>query len=333
MKILAGDIGGTKSDLAIFDTDKPHVLQFGMGFLNHEQANLISMLQNFIANAGMPIRAACLAVAGTVRNGRCHMPNLSWILDEQEISVALGIERVTLINDLAATAHGMLTLPPEELMVINSGISEAKGNIALIAAGTGLGEAILFHHEKDGYQVAASEGGHVDYAPNNEEEIELLRYLWSRFGHASWERVVSGLGLVNIYDFLSQTAKVAEPTQVTSRITAAADRAAAIAQTAQLKESPRCVLAMDIFLHNYGAAAGNLALKALATGGIYIGGGIAPKLPRDIWKGCFMQAFSNKGRFDDMLSNIPVKLILEPKTALLGAAAYAASWDFIVKKD
>ena len=126
---------------------------------------------------------------------------------------------------------------------------------------------------------------------------------------------------------------MAEPTQVTSRITAAADRAAAIAQTAQLKESSRCVQAMDIFLHNYGAAAGNLALKALATGGIYIGGGIAPKLPRDIWKGCFMQAFSNKGRFDDMLSNIPVKLILEPKTALLGAATYAASWDFIVKKD
>ena len=185
MKILAGDIGGTKSELAIFDTDKPHVLQFGMGFLNYEQANLISMLRNFIADAGMPLQAACLAVAGTVRNGRCHMPNLSWILDEQEISVALEIERVTLIHDLAATAHGMLTLPPKELMAINPGISGAKGNIALIAAGTGLGEAILFHHEKDGYQVAASEGGHVDYGPNNEEEIDLLRYLWSRFGHAS----------------------------------------------------------------------------------------------------------------------------------------------------
>ena len=137
MKILAGDIGGTKSDLAIFDTDKPHMLQFGMGFLNHEQANLIAMLQNFITNAGIPVQAACLAVAGTVRNGRCHMPNLPWILDEQEISAALGIERVTLINDLAATAHGMLTLPPEDLMVINPGIPEAKGNIALIAAGTG----------------------------------------------------------------------------------------------------------------------------------------------------------------------------------------------------
>ena len=296
MKILAGDIGGTKSELAIFDTDKPQVLRLGMGFLNHKQANLIFMLRNFIANADMPLQAACLAVAGTVRNGCCHVPNLSWILDEQELSVALGIERVTLLNDLVATAHGMLTLPPEELMVIKTGISEAKGNIALIAAGTGLGEAILFHHEEDGYQVAASEGGHVDYAPNNEEEIELLRYLWSRFGHASWERVVSGLGLVNIYDFLSQTAKLAESTQVTSRIMAAADRAAAIAQTAQLKESPRCVLAMDIFLHNYGAASGNLAPKALATGGIYIGGGIAPKLPSGIWKGSFMQAFCNKGR-------------------------------------
>ena len=139
------------------------------------------------------------------------MPNLSWILDEQEISVALGIEQVTLINNLAATAHGMLTLPPEELMVINPGISEAKGNIALIAAGTGLGEAILFLHDEGSYQVAASEGGHVDYAPNNEEEIGLLRYLWSRFGHASWERVVSGLGLVNIYDFCPRLQKWLNP--------------------------------------------------------------------------------------------------------------------------
>ena len=333
MKILAGDIGGTKSELAIFDTAQPKVLQFGMGFLNHEQANLISMLRNFIANAGMPIQAACLAVAGAVREGRCQMPNLPWVLDEQEIGAALGVEQVTLINDLVATAQGMLTLPPEQLMLINPGVPEAKGNLALIAAGTGLGEAILFHHEKDGYQVAASEGGHVDYAPNNEEEIELLRYLWSRFDHVSWERVVSGLGLVNIYDFLTQTEKVTEPTQVTSRIMAAADRAAAIAQTAQLKQSPRCVQAMDMFLHNYGAAAGNLALKALATGGIYIGGGIAPKLPREIWSGGFMRAFSNKGRFADMLSNVPVRLILEPKTALLGAAAYASSWVFVVKRD
>lgn len=161
MKILAGDIG-TKSELAIFDTEQPQVLKFGMGFLNHKQANLISMLRNFIANAGMSIQAACLAVAGAVRNSRCHMPNLSWILDKQEIGAALGIERVTLINDLVATAHGMLTLPPEQLVVINPGVPEAKGSLALIAAGTGLGDAILFHHEKDCYQVGVSEGGHAD---------------------------------------------------------------------------------------------------------------------------------------------------------------------------
>lgn len=177
MKILVGDIGGTKSELAIFDTEEPQVLQFGMGFLNHEQANFISMLRNFIAYADTPVQAASLAVAGAVRDGRCHMPNLSWVLDEQEIGVAMGIERVTLINDLAATAHGMLTLPSEQLMVINPGVPEAKGSLALIAAGTGLGEAILICHEEGGYQIAASEGGHVDYAPNNGEEIELLRYL------------------------------------------------------------------------------------------------------------------------------------------------------------
>ncbi|MDD2932809.1 MAG: glucokinase [Methylotenera sp.] len=323
MKILAGDIGGTKTELAIFDVDKPSVPLFLARFLNREQDGFIPMLLNYMHELDVQIQAACFAVAGTVRGGWTRMPNLAWELDEREIRIALRVEQVTLINDLAANAHGMLTLPPEQLMVINPGTPDAQGNCALIAAGTGLGEAILFRDGQGAYQVSASEGGHADYAPNNEIEMELLRYLWSRFGHASWERVVSGAGISNIYDFLSLTSQYSEPAYVTSHILEATDRAAAITQAAQKGESHRCIEALDVFLHNYGAAAGNLALKSLATGGLFIGGGIAPKLAQHINKGGFMRAFNNKGRFSEMMANIPVKLILESKTALLGAAVYA----------
>jgi glucokinase len=328
MKILAGDIGGTKTELAIYDVGQLAASSsatplFGMRFLNHEQDGFIPMLRHFILEANLPIQSACLAVAGAVRDGRSRMPNLAWELDEREIRIALQIEQVTLINDLAATAHGMLTLTPEQLMVINAGVPDVHGNLGLIAAGTGLGEAILFRDEHNAYHISASEGGHVDYAPNIEVEMELLRYLWSRFGHVSWERVVSGFGIANIYDFLSHAGHYSESAHISSNILNASDRAAAITQAAESGESPRCVETLDMFLHNYGAAAGNLALKALATGGLFIGGGIAPKLAQHINKGGFMRAFSNKGRFSEMMANVPVKLILEPKTALLGAAVYA----------
>ncbi len=323
MKILAGDIGGTKTELAIFDVEQPTVPLFSARFLNREQDGFIPMLRNYTQALDIPIQAACFAVAGAVRDGRTRMPNLAWELDEREIRIALRVELVTLINDLAAHAHGMLTLPSEQLMVINSGVPDAHGNLALIAAGTGLGEAILFQDGYGAYQVSASEGGHADYAPNNEIEMGLLRYLWSRFGHVSWERVVSGSGISNIYDFLSHTGQYSEPAYVTSHILEATDRAAAITQIAQKGESHRCIEALDVFLHNYGAEAGNLALKSLATGGLFIGGGIAPKLAQHINKGGFMRAFSNKGRFSELMVRVPVKLILEPKTALLGAAVYA----------
>ncbi|MDZ4212519.1 MAG: glucokinase, partial [Methylotenera sp.] len=252
MKILAGDIGGTKTELAIFDVEQPAVPLFSARFLNREQDGFISMLLNYMRELDIPIQAACFAVAGTVRDGWTRMPNLAWELDEREIRIALRIEQVTLINDLAAHAHGMLTLPPEQLMVINPGVPDAHGNLALIAAGTGLGEAILFRDRQGAYQVSASEGGHADYAPNNETEMELLRYLWSRFGHVSWERVVSGSGISNIYDFLSHTGQYSEPVYVTSHILEATDRAAAITQAAQKGESHRCIEALDVFLHNYG---------------------------------------------------------------------------------
>ncbi len=327
MKILAGDIGGTKTELAIFDTAEPKMPIFEMRFVNREQDSFEAMLKHFITLSNTAVQHACLAVAGTIINGRCQMPNISWVLDEEDIKKTLVIEHVKLLNDLEATAHGMLTLSPDKLMVINEGITNSSGNLALIAAGTGLGEAILIHTGQNlgapQYQIVASEGGHVDYAPHNALETDLLRYIWSEFGHASWERVVSGNGIANIYAFLALSENASEPSQIKSNIMAAVDRGNAIFQAAQSGESPLSVQAIHIFIENYGAAAGNLALKVLSSGGLYIGGGIAPKLTAYFKNDAFMQAFCDKGRFSTLLKNVPVKLILEPKTALLGAAAFA----------
>ncbi|MDD2832912.1 MAG: glucokinase [Methylotenera sp.] len=328
MNVLAGDIGGTKSELAIYDIEQLKLNPtsaplFGMRFLNRDQSGFLAMLQSFLDQAQILVNSACFAVAGTVRDGRCRMPNLSWEISAQEVRTHLAINHVELINDLAATAHGMLVLPADQLKTINAGASLANGNFALIAAGTGLGEAIVFADSHGGYHVSASEGGHVDYAPNAESDLVLLHFLKSKFDHVSWERVVSGYGLTNIYAFLLASGHYFEPHAVTENIQAASDHAAAITLAAQSGESPLCIEALDIFIRNYGAAAGNLALKALATGGLYIGGGIAPKLAEHLIKGGFMQAFTHKGRFSELMKSIPVKLILEPKTALIGAAIYS----------
>jgi glucokinase len=323
MIILAGDVGGTKTELAIFDSVQPHLPKFEMRFINKEQLSFEAILKHFVQLSNQTIEHVCLAVAGTIINGRCAMPNIDWVLDEQQIKALLDINKVNLINDLESTAYGVLVLPLDKFMVINEGIANPSGNLALIAAGTGLGEAILFKTTRGEFQVSASEGGHVDYAPHNELEFELLQYLWKKFGHASWERVVSGMGIVTIYEFLTSIKTNAEPTQIQSKIMSAKDIGAEIFKAAQSGESPCSKQAIQIFIENYGAAAGNLALKALSTGGLYIGGGIAPKLISLFTDGTFMQAMIDKGRFTEVMKNIPVKLILEQKTALIGAAYYA----------
>lgn len=323
MKILAGDVGGTKTELAIFESTQPDVAQFEMHFVNREQTSFEAMLQHFVQVAQQKVEHVCIAVAGTIFNGHCAMPNISWTLDETTIKNVLSANNVKLINDLEATAYGVMGLPADKFVVINEGVAHPSGNLALIAAGTGLGEAILFKTSNGDYQVSASEGGHVDYAPHNALEFELLQYLWGKFGHASWERVVSGMGIATIYEFLNKINASAEPAQIQSHIMSAADQGAAIFKAAQSGESPLSQQTIAIFVENYGAAAGNLALKALSTGGVYIGGGIAPKLQSYFTNGAFMQAFADKGRFSALMKNMPVKLVLEPKTALLGAASYA----------
>ncbi len=279
------------------------------------------MVERFLSETGLNAVRACFGVAGAVLDGRCEMPNLGWRLDSEELARGFGLEQVQLLNDLEATALGIDTLPPESLFTLNPGRQTVAGNRALIAAGTGLGEAFLFRCGS-GYQVSASEGGHVDFAPRNEEEIELLRHLNTRFGHVSCERVVSGPGLVNLYTFLRDGRSMEEPAWLVQQLSSARDRAAVIAQAGIEGKAEICGRALDLFMDVYGAAAGNLALKALATGGLYLGGGIAPKLLDKLREGRFMTSFADKGRFRSLLEGVPVRVILEPKTALRGAAAY-----------
>ena len=252
------------------------------------------------------------------------MPNLDWQIDSQSLANAFGYGVVKLLNDLEATAYGIDTLAPDQLFVINAGEPDPTGNMALIAAGTGLGEAMMIR-TAHGMHVSASEGGHADFAPNDEAQIVLLRYLRASQRHVSWERVVSGPGLKNIYDALRDVMGFQQPAWLCERFVEMGDPAAAIAEAARYESAEICVRAMELFMTAYGAEAGNLALKALSTGGLYIGGGIAPKILPLFQKPAFMAAFLNKGRFAELLTKVPVIVILEPKTALRGAALCLSS--------
>jgi glucokinase len=234
----------------------------------------------------------------------------------------LSCRSVSLLNDLEATAYGLFTLEGDEMISLNQGQKRRPANQALIAAGTGLGEAVLYDDGQD-YHPIASEGGHGDFAPRTETEIGLLRYLMEKFGHVSYERVVSGPGIANIYNFLTQADELREPGWLKEKILAAADPSAAITQAALSGESEICVKTLDLFVSVYGAEAGNLALRAKAMGGVYIGGGIAPKIVAKLKDGTFMRAFSDKGRYSELLSAVPVQVVLNPETALQGAAYYA----------
>ncbi len=323
--VLAGDIGGTKSNLAFFrgaPSAPETVLE--CSYQNRDFAGLAEVVRHFFAESGLIATTACFGVAGAVVAGASHLPNLGWQLSETDLARELGLASVRLLNDLEANALGIASLPPGQFFTLNPGQALAGGNRALIAAGTGLGMAMLFHDDAD-YRVSASEGGHVDFAPRNEDEVGLLRFLAARHGRVSVERVVSGRGLAAIYDFLKASG-MDEPDGLAARLDGAADRAAVIAQTAQAGSSGEAAIsakALELLLSAYGAAAGNLALMALATGGLYIGGGIAPKLIDALPKSGFMAAFTDKGRFSGLLSQMPVQIILEPKAALYGAAAQA----------
>ena len=325
--ILAGDVGGTKVHLALY--------QFLQGKLQHVRdqvfparnySGLEQIAKEFLG-AGpeaniTPVFAACFGAPGPVRDGRIQLTNLPWQLDRRQLAAQLNIEHVFLLNDLEANAYGIAELRPDQICELNHGDKDAVGNRGLMSAGTGLGEALLIWNGKRHIPVA-TEGGHVDFAPRSQQEIELFQFLQKKYqGRVSWERVTSGMGLQNIYEFLRDAKKMEEPAWLREQCVQQ-DPNSVIAEAGMNGKSELCAVALDMFAAAYGAGAGNLALMVLAYGGLYVGGGIAPKLIEKMKDGTFMRAFCDKGRLSAVLEHVPVRVILESRAALLGAAAYA----------
>jgi glucokinase len=319
--ILAGDVGGTKVHLALFDFINGKLeCSRDKIFPAKNYSGLEEIVTEFLG--AFKVTAACFGVPGPVRNGRLRLTNLPWTLDSNELSVSLGITHVFLINDLEANGYGVAELTADQIYTLSEGDVSQIGNRALIAAGTGLGEALLIWSDGS-HTPYPSEGGHVDFAPRNEDEIDLLRFLKQKYnGRISTERVVSGIGLTNVYEFLREVRGLDEPNWLAERI-AAEDPNAVITELALGAKSEICEKALDMFVSAYGAEAGNLALKLLSVGGVYIGGGIAPRILEKLKDGTFMKAFTDKGRLSQLLINMPVRIILESRAALIGAATYA----------
>jgi len=323
--ILAGDIGGTKTNVALFEVTDGNLSapMAQKSFPSGKYDSLDKILEEFIAENRSPVTHACFGIAGPVVEGRVETPNLAWIISDKTLAQTIGVERVGLINDLEATAHGIETLKDSQLFTLNAGESRRAGHRGLIAAGTGLGMAGIFWDGQD-YHPIASEGGHMDFAPRNEIEVELLRYLTEKFnGHVSYERALSGPGLFNIYNFLRDQNFAEEPDWLAAEINSG-DKTAAVSKAALSGKSELAREALDMFVEIYGAMAGNLALLMKATGGLFIGGGIAPKLLDKLKDGAFMSAFKDKGRLSSLVASVPVYVILDDKTALYGAARCAS---------
>lgn len=320
--ILAGDIGGTKTYLGLFDVKdgRPELKKFG-SFLNSGFPGHLEIIEEFLKDGGGGLEAAAFGVAGTVSDDRCSMTNLSWVVDGGEIRNKFRIKKAGLLNDLVATAWGIDLLSGGDVHTLQEG-KKTAGNAAVIAAGTGLGESILYW-DGSSHIPLASEGGHADFAPRNPIETELLLRLAAIYGHVSYERVLSGRGLEDVYDFLRNRSGVAEPADLRKRIEA--EGAAGISEEAMSGTDEVCRSALDLFISVYGAEAGNLALRVLPVGGLYVGGGIAVRiLPALIKNNAFIETFRGKGRLGGVLSSVPVHVILNDKTGLLGAARYAA---------
>ncbi len=321
--ILAGDIGGTNSRLAFFEEQGGTLrLALHQDFPSRQSKGLEPIVAGFVAEQRRPVECAAFGVAGPVRDGRCTASNLPWVIEAAGLARELGLPAVALINDLEAYAYGVLELPPADFLVLNPGAPEASGNAAVISAGTGLGQAGLYW-DGQRYHPFACEGGHADLAPNSDLEVELYRYLAARFGHVSCERVLSGPGLKNVYDFLRETGRCPEPSWLGEELRAAADPSAVISRTALEGKADICAQALDLWTGVYGAEAGNFALSVLATGGVYLGGGIAPKVRSKLQQPTFMKAFVAKGRMRPLLEAVPVRIILNEKAGLLGAARCA----------
>lgn len=322
--ILAGDIGGTNARLAFFDFLDGHFnLVAASIFPSRDYSGLDKIVTEFVGSSNVHPETACFGVAGPVRDGKVETSNLPWIVESQRLADELKIDKAVLINDLEATAWGIAALAAKDVVTLNQVKEPAIGNQAVIAAGTGLGQAGLYW---DGTQhhIFATEGGHTDFGPRNDLEVELFCYLHKRFGHVSSERILSGPGLVNVYSFLRDTRRGSEQQWLLDEM-AHDDPAAAISRAGLEGKDALSEQALDIFVSVYGAEAGNLALKTKSTGGLYVAGGIAPKLLPKLSGPLFMNAFLEKGRMRPLMETMPVHIITNDKLALLGAARCAVT--------
>jgi glucokinase len=320
--ILAGDIGATKTNLGVYATEKgPREPVVEETFPSSRHSSLEVLVGEFLAQAQMDVERAVFGVAGPVVGGQATITNLPWVIDEAQLKKKLNLRSVLLLNDLRAIAQGVPLLKAQELYALNKGEPILGGTKAVIAPGTGLGEAFLTW---DGlrYRAYASEGGHVDFAPTTPLENNLLRYLRDKWEHVSYERICSGMGLPNIYAYLRDSGYAEEPAWLAEQLAAADDPTAFIVNAALENKAKLCNDSLNLFCSVLGAEAGNMALKVLATGGVYLGGGIPPRILPALKQKVFMQAFLNKGRLSDLLAKVPVHVILNPKIALIGAAFY-----------
>ena len=320
--ILAGDIGGTKSHIALF-----RLVGGKLSLLREHRypsaghPGLNAILREFLGKDSPPLLAAGFGIPGVVTNGRAKPTNLSWGVDATDIAAEFEIPSVRVLNDLAANAHGIAQLPASDFAVVQQGCAGAKGNRCVVSPGTGLGEAGLFW---DGHKhhVWACEGGHSDFGARNELELALLEYLIKQFGHVSAERVASGMGIENIYKFLRDTGRGKELPAVAAEMKTS-DPGAVISKYADSGQCQMCAKTLDIFVGCLGAEAANMALKTMATGGVYLGGGIPVKLLSHIQGVAFLHAFNDKGRLSSLMENMPVLVVLNDQAALLGAAYHA----------
>jgi glucokinase len=321
--ILAGDIGGTSTRLALAEVEGgvPR-LEVVERYASRDHRGLAEIVDAFFSAHPADVDRACFGIAGPVRHGRVVTPNLPWVVEAQALARRFRIGTVRLLNDLEANAYGVFTLAPEDFAVLNQGHPARDGNAAIISPGTGLGEAGYLWDGKE-LRPFASEGGHADFAARNDLEVELFRWLHIRHGHVSYERVVSGPGLVNVYTFLRDTGRGEETAALAAEI-GASNLAAAISYAALSGRSELAVAALDLFVSILGAEAGNLALKMKATRGVYLGGGIVPKILPRLQRPGFLEAFTDKGRFEAFMEAVPVQVILNEWTALRGAALSAS---------
>ena len=323
--ILAGDVGGTKTNLGLFREEGDRLVRLRESrFPSRGFPSLEAMIAEFLSGEKRKVRRAAIGVAGPIVDGRSQTINLRWPVDARRLKRRLGVARVAVMNDLEATAWGIPRLTSRQFVALTPKLRGRRGTSALIAAGTGLGMAWMVP-SPSGPMICASEGGHQDFAPRDDLEIELLQFLRERHGRVSTERVVAGPGLFALYQFLLEPRRGRSSAAMERRLAAADDPNPVIAEVGLAGEDALAERALDWFVALYGAAAGNIALACKAVGGVYIGGGIAPKILPRLRTGTFVRAFRNKGRLTPLLEKIPLRVILEPRTALIGAAARAAA--------